>query len=133
MKKADRQKIQDKFGGLCAYSGTALESDWQPDHIKPVLRCSFTGKMINPENDNIDNMIPCQSAINHYKGALDIETFRSWYVAGLHDRLKKLPKNPKTKKSMRRKEYMLRIAGYFGITEDKPFSGIFYFETLNIT
>jgi hypothetical protein len=73
--------------------------------------------------------MPTQKLINHYKNTLPLESFRTWYLGGLHNRLKKLPKNPRTEKGKRHKEYMLKIANYFGITEDKPFSGKFYFET----
>jgi hypothetical protein len=59
-----------------------------------------------------------------------LETFRNWYLGGLHERLKNLPKNPKTEKSHKKKAYLLEVASLFGISEDTPFSGKFYFETL---
>ena len=34
----------------------------------------------------------------------------------------------KTKKGIKRKEYLLEVAGLFEITETKPFTGKFYFE-----
>ncbi|MFA5300279.1 MAG: hypothetical protein WC389_18990 [Lutibacter sp.] len=83
------------------------------------------------KNDNIDNMVPIQKIINHYKHSISLSEFRTWLLGGLHIRLKKLPKNPRTEKSRKRKEYLLKIASYFGITENNPFSGKFYFETLN--
>jgi len=73
-------------------------------------------------------MYPCQKIINHYKGSLDLETFRSWLLGGLHLRLAKLPKNPKTEKSIKRSAYLRKVAAYFDIREDKPFDGAFYFE-----
>jgi len=125
-----RDIIKNKFNGLCAYSGTPLEDDWQVDHIKPKIMyyigsCPYQG---NP--NDIDNLIPAQRIINHYKRSLPLEKFKSWYLGGLHLRLKKLPKNPKTELAKKRKEYLLKIASYFDITEDKPFSGKFYFETI---
>ena len=48
----------------------------------------------------------------------------------MHLRLAKLPKNPRTEKSRKKKEYILKIAKYFDITSNKPFNGKFYFETL---
>ena len=81
------------------------------------------------ENHNLDNMVPCQKIVNHYKGSLDLETFRTWFLGGLHERLKKLPKNPTAEKSIRRKAYLLEVARLFDIRPDKPFSGKFYFET----
>lgn len=131
LSKNDRELIKQKFNGLCAYSGTILESDWQVDHVKPVVRNWWTNTSMFEDNDNSDNMFPVQKIINHYKGSLDLETFRNWYLGGLHERLNKLPKNPKTTKSIKRKIYLLKVAEYFGITIDKPFSGKFFFETIN--
>lgn len=127
-----REKIYNKFGGKCAYSGTILEPDWQIEHIKPVKRNWFSGTMIFKDNDCLENMVPVQKLINHYKHSLDLEEFRTWLLSGLHLRLSKLPKNPRTEKGMKRKEYLLKVAGYFDITADKPFSGKFYFETIKL-
>ena len=126
--KKTREQIFNKYGGLCAYSGTPLEDDWQVDHVKPVIRNPFTGKAYFENAHHIDNMVPCQKIINHYKGSLDLETFRTWFMVGLSDRLKKLPQKPYTEKSIKRKAYILKVASYFGIDEDTPFSGKFYFE-----
>ncbi|MCF8218757.1 MAG: hypothetical protein K9J21_07220 [Bacteroidales bacterium] len=51
-------------------------------------------------------------------------------VLTLHKRLAALPKNPKVEKSIKRKQYLLKVASYFEITENKPFIGVFYFETI---
>lgn len=130
MKAMNRKIIFDKFNGNCAYSGTPLESDWQIDHIKPVVRNWWSGIMVFKDNDTEDNLVPVQKLINHYKHSYDLDTFRTWLLGGLHERLKKVPKNPRTEKGKKRKEYILKVAGYFAITEDKPFDGKFYFETI---
>ena len=70
-----------------------------------------------------------QKIINHYKRAFDLEFFRD-YMKNFHLRIAKLPKNPKVKKSIKHKEYLLEVARLFDITPEKPFSGKFYFETL---
>jgi len=118
-----REKVYNKYGGLCAYSGTPLEADWQIDHLKPIIRVG-PGEMF--KNDNYDNLMPCQKIINHYKRAHDLELFRRLLMT-LHKRIGK-PKNPRTEKSKKKKEYLNKIASYFKITPDKPFSGVFYFE-----
>ena len=128
--KKDREFIKQKFGGKCAYSGTELEPDWQVDHIIPVVRNWWTNTAMFEDAHNLDNMVPVQKLINHYKGSIRLEEFRSWLLGGLHIRLKKVPKNPRTEKGEKKKAYILKIASYFGITEDTPFSGKFYFETL---
>ena len=121
--KKDREIVRNKFNGKCAYTGTILKDDWQVDHIEP---CRGYIKQLN----TIDNMFPVQKIVNHYKRALSLSSFKNWYLTGLHDRLKKLPKNPKTDKSKRNKAYMLEIAELFGITTDKPFGGLLYFEII---
>lgn len=79
--------------------------------------------------DKIENLIPALKIVNHYKRQLDLEGFRR-YMSGFHLRLKKLPKKAVAIKTKQRIEYMNTIADLFGITQDKPFSGNFYFETL---
>ncbi len=116
-----RIKIYNKFGGLCAYTGTALKDDWQVDHITPVINGGLT---------EYNNLIPCQKIVNHYKRACDLETFRTWLLGELHLRLRKLPINPKVEKSINHKRYLLEVAGLFNITRNNPFNQIFYFETL---
>lgn len=123
MSKINRDVVYNKFGGLCAYSGTLLDDDWQVEHIVPADK---TGR----KNNGFDNLLPVQKLINHYKRHLSLEDFRVWYMSGLHERLAKLPKNPRTEKSEKRIIYMNRIANYFNITEDRPFGGKFYFETI---
>ena len=129
--KKDREIIKQKFGGKCAYTGTELKDDWQVDHVEPLIRNWWTNTAMFECNHKLDNMFPVQKIVNHYKGSLDLETFRTWYLGGLHERLNKLPKNPKVEKSIKRKAYLLEVAQLFGIEIDKPFSGTFYFETLS--
>jgi hypothetical protein len=72
-------------------------------------------------------MIPAQRIINHYKTDLSLESFRR-RLETLHLRIKKLPKVTKVAKSEKRKEYLLKVAGYFGITEKTPFDGVFFLK-----
>lgn len=126
--KINRSVIKQKYNGLCAYSGTPLEDDWQIEHIVPQFYYEIG--IEQGDKNNIDNLVPVQKLINHYKRGLSLEDFRTWYLGNLHKRLAKLPKNPRTEKSKRRNAYMRKIAKYFGITEENPFSGKFYFETI---
>ena len=127
--KKDREIIRQKFLGKCAYSGTELRDDWQVDHVNPIVRNWWDGTVVFEDAHSLENMFPVQKIINNYKGSLDLELFRTWYLEGLHERLNKLPRNPRAEKSIKHKAYLLEVAEFFGITEDKPFSGIFYFET----
>jgi hypothetical protein len=115
----NRNEIYNMFNGRCAYSGTPLKEDWQIDHIIP--------KNIGGSN-NIDNLLPVQKILNHYKRSLSLEDFRIKWLGGLHIRLAKLPKNPRTEQSKKRIQYLQEIAKLFNITPDKPFSKVFYFE-----
>jgi len=117
-----RDLIYQKYGGRCAYTGSPLKSDWQVDHVVPK-RLGGT--------DDIDNLMPAQRIINHYKRALSLDDFRSLWLADLHKRLKRLPKKPRVERSVRRKAYLLEVADLFGITPEQPFSGRFYFEEVD--
>lgn len=125
--KKDRAIIKQKFDGKCAYTGTELKDDWQVEHIKPIRRNWWENSALFEKDHRIDNMVPVQRIVNHYKHSLTLEDYRKRLLM-LHERLKKLPKNPRTDKGKKRKAYMLEVAELFGVTEDKPFSGIFYFE-----
>lgn len=122
--KIDRPSVYNKYSGKCAYSGTQLELDWQVDHMVSKRELLFFRKDIN----DINNLVPTQKIINHYKRSLPLEKFRVHWLGGLHRRLAKIPKNPRTERSKKRIAYILKVASYFGITPDKPFDGVFYFE-----
>jgi len=125
--KKDRAIIKQKFDGKCAYTGTELKDDWQVEHINPIRRNWWENSALFEKDHKTENMVPCQRIVNHYKHSLTLEDYRKRLLM-LHERLKKLPKNPRTDKGKKRKAYMLEVAELFGVTEDKPFSGIFYFE-----
>ena len=114
--KIDRQEVYNKYNGKCAYSGTDLKDDWQVDHIVPI---------VHGGTNDIDNLMPVQRIVNHYKRALTLKNFREWYLGGLHERLAKLPKNPRSENGIKKKQYLLDIAELFGITD-----GMFYFEKI---
>lgn len=129
--KKHREVIKNKFNGKCAYTGTELKDDWQVDHVKPRIMFEIGSYPYEGNPNDINNLVPCQKIVNHYKRALDLETFRTWFLNGLHTRLKKLPKNPKVNKSIKHKAYLLEVASLFGISENSPFCGKFYFETIS--
>jgi hypothetical protein len=125
-----RERIFNKYHGLCAYSGTPLEPDWQIDHVHPVVRHPFSGVMLRPEYDTEANLVPCQRAINLYKHSEPLESFRTHLLGKLHERL---PKYPRSGAGLAKRQRMERIAAYFGITTDSPFGGVFYFEMVNFS
>ena len=128
--KKDREKVRNMFEGKCAYSGTELLQDWQVDHVNPLVRNWWTNTVMFENNHKLENMIPSQKIINQYKHSRDLEQFRD-FMQDFHVRISNLPKNPITEKSIKRKVRMLEIAKFFNITPEKPFSGKFWFETLN--
>jgi len=129
--KEKRLKVFQKYGGRCAYCGCEITlDDFQIDHVIPKSKWMYIAHINEFDIDNIDNLMPTCSVCNHYKRALDLETFRHKWLGGLHKRIKRVPKNPRTEKGKRYKEYMQRILDRYGITEDKPFDGVFYFEKI---
>ncbi len=133
MKKADRQKIFDKYLGHCAYCGWQLESDWQADHAISKNHWYMVSVTDIKAVNCIDNMNPACKACNHYKRSHCIESFGTHigfrdYMKKFHIRLARLPNKTIRKKTEKTKVYMQAIADRYGIAVDKPFSGIFYFE-----
>lgn len=137
IKPSKRDQIFNKFGGKCAYTGKDLPEDWQVDHGIPKSRpiwwqSTVTKRQLGLEIDNpndIKNLYPSLGIVNHYKRHLTINEFR-YYMSNFHIRLSALPKKPRTPKTKKRIEYMLKVAEAFGITPGKPFNGKFYFETI---
>jgi len=130
MNKNKRQLIYDKFNGLCAYTGKPLGDDWQVDHvISKNWSKYYKDTSLEIDENHIDNLFPALRIVNHYKRAFDLEGFRQ-YMLRFHLRLAKLPKTTRVNATEKRKEYMYKVADAFDIRIDKPFSGIFYFETL---
>lgn len=132
MNKTDRQKVFDKYGGRCAYTGKELPADWQVDHIVP--RRSVHWLLLSTRDKYFDvnspgNLVPTFKILNHYKRAKDLKEWRE-YLIGLHIRIAKLPKKTRVERRQKYKDYMLEVANHFGITPDKPFDGVFYFETI---
>ena len=127
MKKQLREQVRLKYNNKCAYTGTELESDWQVDYIIPKAR--FYNLSVTGDMNHINNLLPCNRIINHYKRDLDLDGFRR-YMTNFHIRLSKLPKKTTVDRTKNRILYMNKVAEYFGITTDKPFNGKFYFETI---
>lgn len=126
--KKIREQVYNKFNGLCAYTGKPLDEKWQVDHGRSKLNCIYFKEVENM--NSIDNYFPAISIINHYKREKTINSFRE-YMKTFHIRLSKLPKTTSLERTKRRIIYMNTIAELFNITVNKPFSGTFYFETLN--
>ncbi len=116
IKKADRQKTYEKYGGRCAYCGKIFNSikDMQVDHIIPK-RNSINELEKGKQIDCLDNYNPSCRRCNHYKRANSFETFRTLL---------------KTIEFRLRKDYLFKVAEDYGVVEVKPFDGTFYFEKM---
>lgn len=123
----NRQQVYKKFNGLCAYTGQPLPNDWQVDHIIPP----FYMAMYNRSGDEnlLNNLMPTLKIVNHYKRDRTLEQFRE-FMHTFHIRLKKLPKKTVVERTKKRIVYLNKVAEAFGITVDKPFDGLFYFEKI---
>jgi len=86
MKKSDRIKIFEKYGGKCAYGGCDLTKSWHADHIQPIVRDSKwdrkkskfvnSGTCRNPENEILENYNPACQSCNIQKNSFTVEQFR---------------------------------------------------------
>lgn len=136
MKKALREQVKQKYGNKCSYCGQVLDDKWQVDHATPKTHWIWIQRSTTAKADDIENLVPACRICNHYKRAQPVESSGGWigyreYMKSFHKRLGKLPKNTQVPSTQRRKEYMWCIANKYGITPDKPFSGVFHMDQYN--
>lgn len=113
--KIDRQKVFDKYDGLCAYCGVQLDiKRFQVDHIFPKCRSHMISETTLKHINQIENLNPACQKCNNFKGAHRLKLFRS-------ELQKQVSRLKKTNAQFRR---ALRF-GQVTITE-KPI--VFHFE-----
>ena len=128
IKPSKRKRVLMKYGGRCAYSGTLLGDDWEVDHLIPYSEIT-TVENYPIKADNIINLMPCQRVINEHKSHMSLEEFRDKILKNLHRKLAEI-KYANLHHYSRKDKSTIELASYFGITEEMPFTGKFYFETL---
>ena len=110
-----REKVYLKFLGKCAYCGCELNGKFHIDHIKPIRRNS-DGSVLNPENENIENLNPACPSCNIMKHQQSVEQFRemiSNFVVNLN-----------------KYNNQFKFAKKFGLVRETNNEVKFYFETL---
>jgi len=114
--KQQRSELKMKFGGNCAYCGCELSDKWHADHLIAIRR-NGDGTSINPEMDNIDNLMPSCTHCNHNKRSMSLENWRS-LLAHYRD--------VQVIRDCSQVRHLIR----FGLIEFKKEPIIFYFEKL---
>ena len=127
MKKADRQKIFDKYGGKCAYCGEQLQDVWHVDELLPIVRNYIfdkqKGRYIHdgtcqyPERITIENQMPACPSCNINKHSDSLEEFRR-RISGLVV-------------SLNRDSVQYKVAKRYGLIQETQKPIIFYFEQEN--
>lgn len=120
--KQQRQSIEEKYGGKCAYCGCELPERWQVDHIKPIYR-GYTDEDIKKYikkprgTDTIENYNPSCARCNRWKSTFSIEQFRK-EISMQIDRMK-------------RDSSQFRLSLDYGIIKETKTEVKFYFEIYN--
>lgn len=118
--KVDRKKIHGLFGGRCAYCGCILLTEtgkhMQVDHVLPVDRHIWSGRIQKPERDTEDNLFPSCPKCNNYKHSMSVEEFRN----NIKLSLQRLTVYAAYNNALR-----------YGLVEEKQWDGLFYFEKFN--
>lgn len=123
LSKSEREAIKAKFGGRCAYCGETLGDRWHADHFEPVVRgLDYTskgrprpnGKLLHPERNCLENMMPACAPCNIDKGPNTLE----WWRGKLQGAVDVLTRNNPTYRHARR----------FGLVTETGAPIIFYFE-----
>lgn len=107
-----RENIYNQYNGHCAYCGCELKKGWHIDHLKPIKRNNINCD--NPENDNIDNLMPSCAKCNINKHQMTLEQFRS--------SIKKFIE------SLNKYSVQYQMAKKYGLIEEKNIEVKFYFE-----
>lgn len=113
--KKTRELVYKKYNGHCAYCGCELAmKDMQVDHISSVYfeHWHKTGEELN----RIENLMPSCRQCNYYKDVGSIDQFRK-KLQTLMERVSK--------------PFIYRLASKYGMVEEKPWDGEFYFEKFN--
>lgn len=120
MRKADRQKVFDKYGGRCAYCGCKLHKGWQADHIEAhwhTLTQNEADRVgIKKGSNDIENINPSCPRCNKWKSTFSIEDFRREISLQIQ-RLNLYSSN-------------YRMAKDYGLLKETNITVTFYFETL---
>lgn len=83
--KKDRAQVKAMYGGRCAYCGEPLADRWHVDHVEPVRRefrfksgggIKNTGRLLNADNDRLENMKPACAPCNIDKHSMPLEAWR---------------------------------------------------------
>lgn len=134
MNKSQRSALKEMFGGNCAYCGCVLGEKWHADHVESIgrlcdyesvrmpngayrLKAIYTGKMLRPQNDHKDNLMPACVPCNIHKSTYNIEGFRK--MLGRH--IDSMNKNSNFS--------MYRHAKRFGLVQETGNPITFYFES----
>ena len=115
MKKTDRLKIYNKYGGHCAYCGKPIEyKDMQVDHKVPIYRGYGTLVGVERGTDDFSNLMPSCRSCNFRKGTLSVEEFR----CELTKQFERIVKN----------SFQVRQSVDYGLLLLNPHDIEFYFE-----
>jgi 5-methylcytosine-specific restriction endonuclease McrA len=114
--KKMREAVYNKYDGHCAYCGKELEpKGWQLDHLIPYQLERF-GRYTEEQIECFENYMPACRRCNHYKRAHSLEVFRR-YIKEIPEKLKET-------------NYIYKVGLDYGIIEEHPWNGLFYFEWL---
>lgn len=130
--KKIRQQVYEKYNGHCAYCGRKITlKEMQVDHVYSVYHAELNkkGKAVGVEDskgdpkylkekaahvNDIDNLMPACRQCNFYKGAMDIEAFRSQLETALFYNATNT--------------FQFRLAERYGLVKPTPHHIEFYFE-----
>ena len=114
--KKIREAVYNKYDGHCAYCGKEIaQKGWQLDHLIPYQRERWK-KYSEEEIECFENYMPACRRCNHYKRAHSLEVFRR-YIKEIPEKLKET-------------NYIYKVGLDYGIIEEHPWNGLFYFEWL---
>lgn len=129
MKKTEREKLFNKYGGRCAYCGCELTKGWHVDEIDPIRRnwqYEYNEKTgmndrkitdcMHPERLVIENQNPTCASCNINKHSMSLQQFREsikQFVSSLN---------------LYSTQY--KLAKRYGLIKETEIEVVFYFENI---
>lgn len=125
MKKSERERIHQMYGGRCAYCGCGITvKSMHVDHVEAVFRETCwdnekhrwvaTSEMWRGYNDRPENLFPSCAPCNLWKHAMSLEDFRESVMTQID--------------KIRKTSCGFRLLERFGIISVNEIPNQFYFE-----
>lgn len=126
--KKVKRKLYSLYDYRCAYSGVRIQwgSTATIDHVRSQKEMKAKGLPVHHQN-----LLPCHRLVNSLKADMTLSEFRD-YLSTVHIKLTGHALDMKDQINSPLNWEKRWALAHIGITADKPFDGLFYFEKIDL-